>query len=421
MQQSQLPASTSATPHIPEHQRQLAEEGLTIEERDPKTGKRRIFPLGKQRAQEENIGESAPRNMDATAAAAAPMMPSTQASVQAMRPASPFKQDLKSTGAQPIPISPSRNPYPNTMVAAASPSRLRSSSPRMSSPASSEIFERNVQEPVPISTLQNELSPAHIPTHVLTEDHIPPALEASAEAITSEKLNPDEVEIVTATSHQPAAASVLEGSTSHADLTSLNSPAPPSLLQQASEGSEPGSLAQASGFLPPPGMLAEEEGTGSYGALDPNDVRRLSFISFADVVQSEHQHPAPASQLAEVGSRDSLHIGSIPNLHERAGSPLRSPRSVSSGVVTPPLGSSNMDPIAINTDQSPVRSTVGSPVAGAATAGGHSELTIETMRQAVRKTASGDLSGVRSAGMSPVASSVGDEGSLRQSRSRTNT
>lgn len=394
---------SSGAPLIPEDQRQ---EVLTTEERDPKTGKRRIFPLSnKKKVQEEEIGSepgTATRNMDA----AAPMMPSTQAAVQAMRPASPFKQDLKSTGAQPIPISPARNPYPNTMAAAASPSRLRSSSPRLVSPASSEIFERNVQEPVPISTLQNELTPAHIPTHVLTEDHIPPALEASAEAITSEKLNPDEVEIVTATSHQPAAASVLEGSTSHADLASLNSPAPPSLHQ---EGSEPGSLTQASGFLPPPGT--EEEATNSYGALDPNDVRRLSFISFADVVQSEHQHPAAPVEM--VGSRDSLHIGSIPNLHERAGSP----RSLSSGVVTPPLGTSNINPMAINTEQSPVRSAVGSPVAGAGV-GAHSELTIETMRQAVRKTASGDLSGVRSTGMSPVAS---DEGSFRESRSRTNT
>ena len=291
----------------------------------------------------------------------------------------------------------------------------------MQSPASSEIFERNVQEPLPIATLQSELSPAHIPNHVLTEDHIPAALEASAEAITSEGLNPDEVEIVTATSHQPAAASLdasLDAS-STADIASLHAHLPASLAHQSSEGSEPASLnAASSGFLPPP-SAAEDDGASNYGALDPTDVRRLSFISFADVVQSEHAHP-PASDIA--GSRDSLHIASLPSaVHDRTASPLRSPRSPSStysgggGVVTPPLATAHP---ALNADQSPVRSLQG----GATTAGPHGELTIETMRQAVRKTASGDLSGVRSAGLSPVNSSGGLEDAFaRQSRSRTNT
>ena len=76
-------------------------------------------------------------------------------------------------------------------------------------------------------TLGGELSPAHIPAHVITEDSIPPALEASAQAITSVELNPDEVEIVTSASHQPAVTN-LESSASHADLTSLSSP----VLQQ---------------------------------------------------------------------------------------------------------------------------------------------------------------------------------------------
>lgn len=328
--------------------------------------------------------------------------------------------NLKPSGAQPIPSSPARQHY-NNAIPAASPSRLRSTSPRLQSPASSEIFERNVQEPVPIATLQNELSPAHIPNHVLTEDHIPAALEASAEAITSENLNPDEVEIVTATSHQPAAVSLDNSST--ADVSSLHAQLPASLVHQASEGSEPASLnAASSGFLPPP-TATEDDSTSNYGALDPTDVRRLSFISFADVVQSEHVHPTTGDI---AGSRDSLHIASLPSaMHDRAASPLHSPRSPSStysggGVVTPPhpLSQSNQSPP--NIDQSPVRSMpIGSPSAGPP--GAHGELTIETMRQAVRKTASGDLSGARSAGLSPVTSNVGDDAFTRQSRSRTNT
>lgn len=62
-------------------------------------------------------------------------------------------------------LSPRGSPriYP-TGVAASPSRRVRSSSPGLHSPASSQIFERNVQEP--------ESSPA-IPAHIQTEDHIP--------------------------------------------------------------------------------------------------------------------------------------------------------------------------------------------------------------------------------------------------------
>lgn len=355
---------------------------------DPKTGKRGLFGLGRKKDEKE------PQKMDVPAVGG--LLPSTQAAVSAMKP------DLK-PHPQPLPLSPSR--LPNPAAAAASPSRLRSSSPRLHSPASSEIFERNVQEPIPLSTLQSELSPAHIPTHVITEDHIPAALEASAQAITSEELNPDEVEIVTSSSHQPAAEKVLEASASHADLTSLQSP---TLKHHASDASEiAASVQHLQGG-------SEVDGATNYGHLDPNDVRRLSFISFADVVQSEHDQQAA---LGEVGSRDSFHMasfpGSLPSVSERAASPLRSPRSpgsLSGGMTTPPPGV-NINPAQ---EQSPSRSQQ-SGITGPT--GQHGELTIETMRQAVRKTASGDLSGVRSAGMSPIS----DESSMRETRSRTNT
>ncbi|KAK5120677.1 hypothetical protein LTR85_006035 [Meristemomyces frigidus] len=389
---------SSATPLLEQQQQTQQDAGEeTPENVDPTTGKRRLFGFGSKKKEEKEV----PRKMDAPAAG---LMPQTQAAVNAMKQG----PDLRP---QPIPISSARLPYPSG--AAASPSRLRSSSPRLHSPASSEIFERSVQEPVPMSTLQSE-DTAHIPSHVMTEDHIPPALEATANAITSGQLNADEVEIVTSSTHQPAGASVLEGSASHADLTQFQKPA---LQHHKSEDSEGASYMHQSGMLPTGG---EDDGASNYGQLDPNDVRRLSFISFADVVQSEHQQQH-ASHLAEMGSRDNLHIAGLPSslsniAPERTASPLRSPRSpgsshshsFSGGVVTPPPGV-NIDPVS---EQSPARSG-----AGIGSPSQHGELTIETMRQAVRKTASGDLSGVRNAGLSPTS----DESSFRETRSRTNT
>ena len=379
-----------------------AQDAGAYREIDPKTGRRRV--VGRRKGDMEAAAAAAAHAAAAPAVAPpglADVMPQTHAAVRPM--------ELKAHP-QPIPLSPSRLHHPS--IAAASPSRLRSSSPRLHSPASSEIFERNVQEPVPLSTLQSELTPAHIPSHVITEDHIPAALEASAQAITSEELNPDEVEIVTSSFHQPAAEKVLEASASHADLTSLQSLP---LRHHASDASEGASSFHALQTT----AQAENDTASTYGQLDPNDVRRLSFISFADIVQSEHD----ALTYGDIGSRDSLHLaGSIPTIpeRERAGSPLRSPRSpgsLGSGMTTPPpgLASAPLRP----QEGSPARSGSGL-VGSGSVAGQHGELNIETMRQAVRKTASGDLSGVRSAGaMSPMSEEGGN--GLREARSRTNT
>ena len=376
---SGLSPQSSAAPLIPADQRQdeqsRSAEGVA-DDIDPKTGRRRLTGSAMQNAQQPDpFGQSNSTRDSSSFISALPSSPPKQLPTTSYRPG----------GAQSVPISPVRQQY-NSSMPAPSPSRLRSSSPRLHSPASSEIFERSVQEPVPISTLQNELSPAHIPNHVLTEDHIPAALEASAEAITSSSLNADEVEIVTATSHQLGAASLESSMTG--DVSSLHGHHLPSLSHQASEASEPASLnAASSGFLPQ-STHPEEESASSYGALDPNDVRRLSFISFADVVHSEHAQAATTGDIA--GSRDSLHMASLPSgIHERTGSPLRSPRSPSSiysdNVVTPPL---TLGRTPLTTDQSPARGIpIGSP--GAPLPGTHGELTIETMRQALRRTGSG--------------------------------
>ncbi|EME82814.1 uncharacterized protein MYCFIDRAFT_58254 [Pseudocercospora fijiensis CIRAD86] len=381
----------SSTPLITQEQRQDVREASasSVAEQDGKTLKQRLLGLAGKKKDEK----------------AEPKMNTVHSQAEVASPSKQAQLDPKAQKAL------RNNPLQNTI--AASPSRVRSSSPRLHSPASSEIFERNVQEPIPISSLGKDEKnlEQHLPAHVITEDAIPPALEASAEAITNNRLNPDEVEIVTSASHQPAAQVVLEAATSNTDLTSLNSPRS-ELIDLAI--SEPSSSLHATGIIPG----TEDDNASTYAQLDPNDVRRLSFISFKDIVHSEHQQMA-ASSFSEVGSREGLPISNMSaSIGERAASPLRSPRSPNSthsskgGLTTPPPGT-NANPLTVNPEQSPVRSIgLGSP------GNQHGELTIETMRQSIRKTASGDLGGGRSTGMSPIS----DENSFSPvPRSRTNS
>jgi hypothetical protein len=239
---------------------------------------------------------------------------------------------------------------------------LHSSSPRVVSPAGSQIFERDVQE----TSLPAPNSPA-IPSHIQTENHIPPVLDASSEAITDNSLDPDSVEIIMHAAHQPAAVTVTGVGVSEAI--------------GGSWGDD--SIAHAD----------KDDTASNYGALDNTDIRRLSFISFADVVQSEHAEHS--------GMRDSLYIAGLTSLSSghRSPSPMRSPVS-SQGLGTSPPTSKSASIKGV--DMSPTRSKpLGSPTASFPLAPG--ELTIETMSQALRKTGSGDLSGARSQPMSPVS------------------
>ncbi|KAF1987566.1 hypothetical protein K402DRAFT_330644 [Aulographum hederae CBS 113979] len=292
------------------------------------------------------------------------------------RPASPPREPRYT------PVSPSQR---GSMAAAASPSRLRSSSPRTQSPASSQIFERNVQE----SILPDDLS-HKLPAHIQTEDHIPPALTASTQAITDDHLNPDQVEIVMHSAHQPASAAVSGGSPDVA-LTSAIAP-----------GASNVNSSQASNI---------DDSASTYGNIDnTTDVRRLSFISFADVVHSEHQaeasqHSALGSLSVLPGTRESvlntpaLSMSPVGN-RSPSPTPMRSPPMAS---YSPPASLKGLDL------GSPVRSIDGNVVRGSGSpspaAGG--ELMVETMRQALRKTGSGDLSG---AGRSAVSDDGGVPG-----------
>ncbi|KAF9880906.1 hypothetical protein CkaCkLH20_01948 [Colletotrichum karsti] len=259
---------------------------------------------------------------------------------------------------------PSRASARSTTAHPSSPGRGVSASPRVPSPAGSQIFERDVDN----MSIKPQ-SPA-IPSHIQTENHIPPVLDASSEAITDDHLDPDSVEIVTHAQHQPAAAAV----------TGANgTPHPPDSM--------------AASWTEELRAFADRDDASNYNSLDNADVRRLSFISFADVVQAEQGGHAGAA-----GSRESVHVAgmtSLSSVNARSPSPIRSPVS-SQPATSPPT--SNPGSIK-GLEMSPVRKPIGSPISSHHTT---SDVNIETMSQALRRTGSSDLSGVRSLPTSPI-------------------
>jgi hypothetical protein len=269
--------------------------------------------------------------------------------------------------------SPRGSPRMRPVGVGASPNRRsvhRSVSPGLHSPASSAIFERNVQEP--------EESCA-IPAHIKTEDHIPAALDASSLAITDDHLNPDDVEIVMHSAHQPASSAVAGGM-----AESVHSP---SLGYNDSMASSHADV---------------HEPTSTYASLDMTDPRRLSFISFADVVQAEH-----VEQDRDMpGSSDGLQFQSLSaTAVNQSTSPVRSPASSRGMSASPPPSGAASPRFA---DHGRTRSPDGPLHSAQGTSspplGSEPTLQIETMRQALHKTHSGDLSGHRSQPLSAVSS-----------------
>ncbi|KAK3326354.1 hypothetical protein B0H66DRAFT_530359 [Apodospora peruviana] len=339
------------------------------------------------------FGAFSKKKTDDSSTKSPPLAPKSEPSVNSAAAAA----ERRSGAASPVIVEQ----YPHFMPS--SPGRALSSSPRLSSPAGSQIFERDVQESAAV--LPN--SPA-IPSHITTENYIPPVLDASSEAITDDHLDPDSVEIITHTGHQPAAVTVtgVQGSGhfggSGGDLSS-------------SWVDELAAFASDSET-----KLAGGETTSNYGSLDTTDVRRLSFISFADVVQSEQA--AAGNSFGQAGSRDSMHglpagltsLGAA--LGHRSPSPIRSPVSSAGGGpgTSPPTSKSgSVKGLELSPARKPLSPTAtggfgsfgsgpASPT-GTTAGGGHvsGELAIETMTQALRRTGSGDL-GVRSLPTSPI-------------------
>ncbi|KAI4234114.1 MAG: hypothetical protein L6R40_006879 [Gallowayella cf. fulva] len=340
------------------------QEALNSSELDSKTGKRRFWGLGKKKDDGRAKGKREAA-MNTQPATAAPPLPSIQS-------VSPLNSPKRSTMASP-PV-PASHPYGTP----ASPGRkISAGSPHIPSPASSQIFERNVQE----DGLASTASPA-IPAHITTENHIPPVLDASSVAITDDLLNPDKVEIITHASHQPASVTVTGSAASE----------PTASLAQDESSSHPDN----------------DETASNYGALDAADVRRLSFISFADVVHAEHaaDHASGRESVAPLGPASIAPLG----VGNRSPSPIRSPLSSHVYSSSPPVGGPSSSR---GLETSPQRGgrSLGSALPGHSPPSG-GELTIETMRQALRKTGSGDLSGFRSQPLSAVG---GEDGAMEQS------
>ncbi|KAK8069540.1 hypothetical protein PG994_006156 [Apiospora phragmitis] len=274
--------------------------------------KRSLFGFGKKKTDEK----AAPSNTT-----------KTTSQPEAGLPSPPLGGDLSHLSSA---RSMTTSPYPMDVShrAPSSPGRGMSSSPRVASPATSQIFERDVQE----TSVAMPNSPA-IPSHIQVENHIPPALDATSEAITDDHLNPDSVEIVTHTSHQPASVTVT--GTGPYDTQSTQSTSWVDELQSLAE---------------------KDEAASNYGSLDSTDIRRLSFISFADVVQAEQGNSNVAAS-----SRESMRIPGLTSLSSaainRSPSPIRSPIS-SHAETSPPTSKSGSIK---GLDMSPSRKPLGSP------------------------------------------------------------
>ena len=341
---------TSSVPLLGEGLNNASEAG-TASELDGKSGKRRFWGLGRKKEEDKTkkTKEISSNSIPSTTAATVPAK-----TMRSMSPVTGTGAPITQTMSHPYdaPASPSRN--------------LNSPSPGIPSPASSQIFERSVQE----DGLASSASPA-IPAHITTENHIPPVLDASSVAITDDHLNPDNVEIVMHSAHQPAAVTVTGAGTSEATGASWQE----DLIAHPDQ----------------------DDAASNYGALDSNDVRRLSFISFADVVHAEH-----VDHSGSVAPSISSPLAAARN---RSPSPMRSPLS-SQGLGGSPVASGSESSRGLETSPNRGGHGLGSTYSGHSPPTG-GELTIETMRQALRKTGSGDLSGARSAPMSAVGGDAG--------------
>ncbi|KIX07165.1 uncharacterized protein Z518_01818 [Rhinocladiella mackenziei CBS 650.93] len=354
----------SASPLLKDPSAPTAGDEIGGGETSSKPRKRDFWKLGKKQDEDKPpVKGKVPVSSKPAASKASPLV--------GLSPASPIKSPDALGGS----VSPHRGSLTQSYGVPGSPSYgMHNTSPRPQSPASSMIFERNVQEEVVLP----EASP-HLPSHVIMENHIAPALDASAEAITNEKLDPDTVEIVTHATHQPAVVTITGLGADQSMASSMQDefpPAPASVHRQ------------------------DTDNASTYGPLDSTDVRRLSFISFADVVHGEQE-------LGDV-RRDSAHLSGHPSLiPPRSPSPIRSPTSSAAFGTSPPT---SITASVKGFETSPNRAQRGaaSPLPGQSSPlTGASEINIETMRQALRKTGSGDLSHFRSAPVSAVGNDDG--------------
>ncbi|KAF8471190.1 hypothetical protein BDZ91DRAFT_516191 [Kalaharituber pfeilii] len=288
--------------------------------------------------------------MRATASVPAPISTSSIG----LKPASP-PLSHPSSPTSPIRSIPPPSPPPNSrqFPTSASPQS------RISSATSSQIFERNVQEshPIPLSSSSSSstLAASKIPAHIATENHIPAVLEASSLAITDGSIDPDNVEIAMLTTHQPVASQV---SQHHHRGERINNSA----------------FTDNEDLIPP----STSHSGHSLGPSSSGDKRRLSFISFSDIVQAE-----------QADLLDSTILSPSPMQIVSPGFPATT--------VMDQVGISGItETLVRRRSPSPMRRTMaGSPQRSSGgflpERGVQDGLMVETMGQALRKTGSGDL------------------------------
>lgn len=249
-----------------------------------------------------------------------------------------------------------------------SPSFAAQSHARTQSPALS-IFERSVQEDI----MPHQSSPS-IPSHIRTENYIPPVLEASSEAITDEHASPEPIEIITPSIHQ----------------SSATDPSTSQFLSSSWAEENPIDSLDCGKTHPP------------CGAPDNSDIRRLSFISFADVINAENAETAE-----QLYNRDLFHLpgGSDgPALHNRSPSPVQSPTFSSALGTSPPTsvsaslrGMESSLPRGGGSAGSPSPTALSPPFSNL---GG--DIDAERTRQVSKEARSTDMSKVRSPTFSPA-------------------
>ena len=206
-----------------------------------------------------------------------------------------------------------------TLMAYNGGSNTRSPIGSVSSPnlAASQIFERSVGGD-PTTVL---LPLGGVPAHHLSEDLIPPALDASAETLTDASVDPDFVEVVT--------------------VGNLNQQQQVSNFSSTSSSPQPQILASA--VLPSKAVSNTDDVEPGCAVFDQTQ-KRLSFVSYADLIQVESTSaqfplPPPASSLSSPGSQSPPLLlqqqqHKVFDAHRTAGIPLASTK-------TPPLPSTS--------------------------------------------------------------------------------
>lgn len=128
-------------------------------------------------------------------------------------------------------------------------------------------------------------------------------LDQSVEVITDSRVNPEDVEVVMHKDHVPAAA-VAEAAVAGGMSDSGFLSAPQSEMGDASHSSFP-SIAAHLAPTPEDNTSNTSSQVPYYGTVNPSDPRRLSFISYADIMHAQHPESAlhPLSQVSTPGYR----------------------------------------------------------------------------------------------------------------------